>query len=300
MIIALYGSKFSGRSTIAQYLAEHHKFIIVSKTGDFPEGLALWDKDIRVVISHIDAKCEHVLTLLKRPYFLLVYVTTSLLRRFDRALSCNAINADTTLHDFVLQYGDGDLSATLLARNARERVRNDFSTISLLHNHLFELQLTNPDRLRPPWDSYFMALAKLAAQRTNCMKRRVGCVIARDRRVVATGYNGTPSGVTNCCDGGCIRCNADTAKGAALDLCLCLHAEENAIIEAGRDRCYGSTLYTTLFPCVLCAKKIVQSGIRRVVFDSLYTSDDAARSLMKAGDVEADAHAELAPLSVAC
>lgn len=134
-----------------------------------------------------------------------------------------------------------------------------------------------------------MSLAHLASQRTNCMKRHVGCVIARNKRVIATGYNGTPTGVRNCADGGCPRCNGTQASRAvALDLCLCLHAEENAIIEAGRDRCEGAILYTNLFPCILCAKKIVQSRIARVVFETHYSSDEASQALLHAGGVIVD------------
>jgi dCMP deaminase len=80
-------------------------------------------------------------------------------------------------------------------------------------------------RLRPSWDSYFMSLADLAARRSNCMKRRVGCVLVRGARVISTGYNGTPRGATNCNEGGCPRCNAGEGSGHSLSNCLCLHAE---------------------------------------------------------------------------
>ncbi|KAK4058339.1 Deoxycytidine monophosphate (dCMP) deaminase [Microbotryomycetes sp. JL221] len=105
--------------------------------------------------------------------------------------------------------------------------------------------------LRPPWDTYFMQLADLASLRSNCMKRRVGAVLVRDHRVVSTGYNGTPRGVKNCNQGGCSRCNSNgdgltlekdskiKGMGEGLDECLCLHAEENALLEAGRARLSG-------------------------------------------------------------
>jgi dCMP deaminase len=115
-----------------------------------------------------------------------------------------------------------------------------------------------------------MRLAYLIASRTNCMKRAVGAVIVRDSRIVAAGYNGTPFGMINCNEGGCARCNGMAAAGANLDSCYCLHAEENAIIEAGRDKCQGSTIYVTTIPCLMCAKKVAQSGITRIVFDRDY------------------------------
>lgn len=89
-----------------------------------------------------------------------------------------------------------------------------------------------------------MSLASLAARRSNCMKRRVGCVLVREKRVIATGYNGAPRGLTNCNEGGCGRCNSGASGGVGLDTCLCLHAEENALLEAGRERVgKGAILY---------------------------------------------------------
>lgn len=128
---------------------------------------------------------------------------------------------------------------------------------------LIASDLTDNRRLRPDWDQYFMKLAFLAAQRSNCMKRRVGCVIVREKRVISTGYNGTPRNLKNCNEGGCKssppylrreffavltdqggRCNAGNAPGIGLSTCLCIHAEENALLEAGRERIReGSILY---------------------------------------------------------
>ena len=124
--------------------------------------------------------------------------------------------------------------------------------------------------VRPGWDKYFMQLSHLLSKRTNCMKRAVGCLIVKDCRIVATGYNGTPFGMINCNQGGCPRCNNMTKAGQALDECLCIHAEENAIIEAGRSKAQGSTAYVTTHPCLMCAKKMVQAGIVRIVYDREY------------------------------
>lgn len=179
-----------------------------------------------------------------------------------------------------------------LEHMSRLYILNNYTTIDALYEHLRGLHFDCNIRekyLRPSWDSYFMNLAELTSQRSNCMKRRVGCVIVKDRRIVSSGYNGTPSGVTNCFEGGCTRCNNLNSRGSNLDLCLCLHAEENAIIEAGRERCSSSTLYSTLFPCMLCAKKIVQGGVKRVVFSASYASkDDASEALLKAASIVVD------------
>ena len=109
--------------------------------------------------------------------------------------------------------------------------------------------------VRPGWDKYFVQLAFHVAQRTNCMKRAVGCVLVKDKRIVSTGYNGTVVGMTNCGEGGCERCN--TLVQGELETCVCIHAEENAVIEAGRKEASGSTAYITTFPCTGCAKKLI-------------------------------------------
>lgn len=280
--------------------------------------------DVNVVIDRIMPCDPAIPALLKRPYFLLVYVDAPLLVRFRRAVADGRVHRDA-LESFIddddrLRFGNRDsevvvpngvpmidtldtslspaqchdeedvYSLSRLEKLSRLRLINKYTSLSDLHAALSRTNFTDVERLRPSWDTYFMSLAKLAAERTNCMKRRVGCVIARNKRVVATGYNGTPSGVKNCYEGGCLRCNgAQSSQGLGLDLCLCLHAEENAIIEAGRERCEGSTLYTNLFPCTLCSKKIVQSGISRIVFEQHYATDEAAESLLRAGDVIVDA-----------
>lgn len=126
--------------------------------------------------------------------------------------------------------------------------------------------------MRPTFDTYFMKLAELAASRSNCMKKGNGAIITKDNRVVSTGYNGTPFGLLNCNEGGCKRCNDNVSQGIDLDKCLCLHAEESAVMEAGRSRCMGATLYTTSYPCQLCTKMIIQGGIVRIVYNKPYDS----------------------------
>lgn len=127
-----------------------------------------------------------------------------------------------------------------------------FPSIAALRSHITQLDLASNHRVRPEWDDYFMTLAELASLRSNCMKRRVGAVLISERKtVMSTGYNGTPRGMVNCSEGGCTRCNGGTASGVDMQECLCLHAEENALLEAGRGRAIGGTLYcnTWVFFC---------------------------------------------------
>ncbi|CAG8511630.1 16606_t:CDS:1, partial [Racocetra persica] len=103
-----------------------------------------------------------------------------------------------------------------------------------LYKYLSALDIMRPDGLRPDYDTYFMYLAELVASRTNCIKRKVGCVLVKDSRVIATGYNGTAKGLKNCNDGNCKECSQGESGGKS-STCLCLHAEENALLEVGRE-----------------------------------------------------------------
>ena len=137
---------------------------------------------------------------------------------------------------------------------------------------------------RPSWDEYFMSLAHLAATRSTCLRRHVGAVIVKDRMVLSTGYNDTPRGMRNCGEGGCERCRSGAAPGTALDTCLCLHAEQNAIVQAAYHGVgiAGAMIYSTHQPCLTCAKMIVNAGIVRIVYDEPYPDAVAERMLGEA------------------
>ena len=139
---------------------------------------------------------------------------------------------------------------------------------------------------RPDWDTYFMDIAEMAAKRSNCSRRHVAAVIVKDKRIISTGYNGTPRGVKNCNEGGCPRCKSNVPSGSGLTDCLCSHAEENAIVQAAYHgiAVKDSTLYTTFSPCLLCAKMIINAGIKEVVYRRHYSIDDVStRLLLEAG-----------------
>ena len=131
-------------------------------------------------------------------------------------------------------------------------------------------------------DHYYMNLAVAVSARANCTGRKVGAVIVVDNRVISTGYNGTPSGFTDCVDFGCWRCREakdnEDLKGQKYDLCICVHAEQNALLTAAREgiRTRGTTLYSTLEPCFVCLKEALQAGVQRIVYLkdlSSYTED---------------------------
>jgi dCMP deaminase len=136
-------------------------------------------------------------------------------------------------------------------------------------------------------DHYFMAIARAVREAANCLGSQVGAVLVVDDHIVSTGYNGTPSGFTNCLDGGCLRCrdrrllaegreeemaDPEHVPGRGLDRCICVHAEQNALLAAARFgmRTDGATLYSTLSPCFGCLKETIQAGVRRIVYELEY------------------------------
>jgi dCMP deaminase len=150
---------------------------------------------------------------------------------------------------------------------------------------LDKFNFSDKELVRPGWDTYFLRLAEQAAQRSNCMKRGNGAIIVKDFRIVSTGYNGTPFNHLNCNEGGCKRCNSNVSQGLELDKCKCSHAEESAVVEAGRPKTLGSTIYTTSFPCLLCTKIIIQAGITRIVYNKDYDSE-LSREMLECSNIE--------------
>ncbi|KAI0405996.1 cytidine deaminase-like protein [Xylaria palmicola] len=347
MLIGICGARCAGKTTVAQYLVEHHGFkklyLENPKPGQAQNGLLQpetngtqpaperpastaaeedgWaaTRDLAVrpkravalpsytfasagdlldfVTKHwrsrwvtTDIHSEAVLDALsRRPFFILISVDAPVTVRWRRhrarrepAISLEDFVAESDAHLY-----DPEAGALPLMARAAIRLLNTADSLAHLYATLGKLDLADGDRLRPSWDSYFMALASLAARRCNCMKRAVGCVlIDGKRRVISTGYNGTPRNLTNCMEGGCPRCNAgDAASGVSLATCLCLHAEENALLEAGRERIRdGSVLYCNTCPCLTCSIKIVQVGISEVVYSQGYSMDrETARVFLSAG-----------------
>ena len=137
------------------------------------------------------------------------------------------------------------------------------------------------------WDKRFMELAHVIATWSSCYKenRHVGAVIVKDKRILTTGYNGAPSGIESCRDKSeCIRINMGIESGTRQEICYAIHAEQNAIIQAAKIgvSIQGATLYCTHFPCVICAKMIINSGISRIVYESSYPDEFSKKILAEA------------------
>lgn len=138
---------------------------------------------------------------------------------------------------------------------------------------------------RPDWDTYFMDIVELVSRRSTCLRRAVGAGLVRDRRILATGYNGAPSKLKHCLEIGCLREKLNVPSGERHELCRGLHAEQNAIIQAALHgvSAKGSTLYCTNHPCVICAKMIINAGVARIVIRDGYHDKLAAQMLREAG-----------------
>lgn len=143
---------------------------------------------------------------------------------------------------------------------------------------------------RPDWDSYFMEMLEIVKTRSTCLRRQVGALITKDNRIIATGYNGAPTGITHCAErGGCLREKLNIPSGERHELCIALHAEQNAIIQSAvlGHSIKGGTIYCTHHPCVICAKMIISSDIKRIVIKEGYPDELSLTLLSEAGlDVE--------------
>ena len=138
---------------------------------------------------------------------------------------------------------------------------------------------------RPNWDEYFLEIARIVSKRSTCLRRKVGALIVKDRRILATGYNGTPSGIRHCAEVGCLRAKLKIPSGQRHELCRGLHAEQNVLLQAAL---YGislrdSSLYITNQPCIICAKMIINAGVREVVIAGSYPDRMAREFLDEAG-----------------
>ncbi|MBN1850900.1 MAG: cytidine/deoxycytidylate deaminase family protein [Deltaproteobacteria bacterium] len=139
--------------------------------------------------------------------------------------------------------------------------------------------------MRPSWPEYFMSITELVAKRATCLRRRVGAILVKDKRILATGYNGAPAGLSHCETVGCLRENSAIPSGERHELCRGLHAEQNAIIQAANHgiSIKDSILYCTNKPCVICTKMIINAGIKKIYFQEGYDDPLADQMLAEAG-----------------
>ena len=255
--------------------------------------------------GHLPGDRNHVIDSIRHPAeveclragggLLLLWVDASPRVRFERSRERARGGDAATFEAFVAQeareLGSPDTAAQqLLAVKALadETILNDGSLEELSAQLGEVLRDKLQFRERPSWDEYFMSIARVVSSRSNCVKRKVGAVIARDRRIVSTGYNGTPRGTRNCNEGGCPRCNGVAESGARLDECLCSHAEENALTQSAYHgvSVRGGTIYTTLCPCLMCTKMIINAGLEEVVYDAHFLLGEVSIGLLREAGVK--------------
>ncbi|AJP39240.1 ADI_G0028480.mRNA.1.CDS.1 [Saccharomyces cerevisiae] len=292
MLIGVSGTKFCGCEDVINMLVDHFHFELLNHLDNPDEILDYATKNYTKNSVIFLEKLSLLEKLEKRPFFVHLSidapVTTrvALYRKTTQAesLSLEQIIQAIDQHDFqpegIKLREKSHLRFKIVNEDRRGRRQSLINNITTQLKILDDKEKQMAPLMRPSWDSYFMKLATLAASRSNCMKRRVGCVIVRECRVIATGYNGTPRHLTNCFNGGCPRCNDGDSRN--LHTCLCLHAEENALLEAGRDRVgQNATLYCDTCPCLTCSVKIVQTGISEVVYSQSYRMDEESFKVLK-------------------
>lgn len=138
---------------------------------------------------------------------------------------------------------------------------------------------------RPSWDEYFLQVARLVSTRSTCLRRQVGAVLVRNKRIISTGYNGTPTKLEHCGTVGCLRIKLGIPSGQKYEICRGLHAEQNAIINAALcgTTTDGATLYATNQPCVACARMLINAGVVRIVHQGNFDDALALEMLAEAG-----------------
>ena len=326
IVIGLTGKYCSGKSTVCDYLKSKSFYykslsdelrtilakeqIETTRENLIKKGNELREKNgnshlAQLVVEGMSKDKNYVVDSLRNPDeirelqklkgFHLWNIISSEQKRFERILERKREGDPKTLEQFKEleareSKSESESSQQLDAcANMAEHTIENIGTLAELFEKVDSLLLNTPlDLKRPSWDEYFMIIAKEVAMRSNCIKRKVAAVIVRDKRIVSTGYNGTPRGVKNCNEGGCARCNSFAKGGTALDECLCSHAEENSIVQAAYHgiAINGATIYTTYSPCLTCSKMIINSGIKKVVYNTEYPLGDKALAMLAEAGVE--------------
>ncbi len=325
MLIGLSGTYAAGKGAIAEYLQKKSFYYyslsdaireeaLANRVTVTRENLILLGNSLRknfgasVLAERVAKRLEHdknyVIDSIRNPAeaeffrrrgdFFLVFVDADEGMRFRRIIARDRENDPKTIEELRrfedMENSDNEFAQQLSScRKAADAVVLNESTLEELYAKI-DLMLGGLSLKfeRPSWDEYFMGIASKVALRSNCIKRKVAALIVKDKRIISTGYNGTPRNTKNCYEGGCPRCNSFADAGAKLEECICSHGEENAIVQAAYHgiSIKDSTLYSTFCPCLVCAKMIINSGIKRVIYSQEYPISDLVANLFKEAGVE--------------
>lgn len=227
----------------------------------------------------------------------LVYVTAPAEIRFERMKlraresDPRTLEAFRKIEEIEMKNEEKTRQSLSDAFEAADRKLINDSSIEALHekiDHLLSEFSSDFKDERPSWDEYFMNIAREVATRSNCMKRKIAAIIVKDKRIISTGYNGTPRGTRNCNEGGCPRCNSFAKSGSKLDECYCAHGEENAIVQAAYHgiSVKGGVMYSTFVPCLYCSRMIINAGIVEVIYNADYPITEAPENLFRQAGVK--------------
>ncbi len=302
MILGLTGTNASGKTTIVNYLIskgfDHYSLSDIirdelARLGRTPsrenliqmgnqlraeKGPAVLAEMIKSKLSGRDTVIDsirnvfEVRSLKQLPDFFLVAVDAPEIIRFERAMARNRPENVSDLAEFLAiegrersdQQHQQNIAACMALADFRIFNNGDFDQLQRqVDGILDEIK----SRLRPSWDEYFLKMAFLVAERSTCLRHHVGAIIVKDRHVLTTGYNGAARSIDDCTKLGCLRNQLNIRSGERHEICRAIHAEQNAIIQAGVHGVAidGGTLYCTHSPCIICAKMIVNAGLKRVV-----------------------------------
>lgn len=245
-----------------------------------------WESDSIIYPIYYPESVEEITK--KRSYFKIVGIVSPIENRLATFVQRHPELKETSEDEFIQldDYLNFEVGITECLTKAEFQISNIGGENDLLKK-IADHDLILMKIFRPNWDVYFMQLAHVVRERSNCMKRSVGAIIVQKNRIVSTGYNGTPGRLTNCYEGGCTRCNDNKNQGVDLDKCNCIHAEENSVLECGVHKAKGATVYTTLAPCRWCTKILIQAEVARVVYDEDY-SMEGSNELFKAAGIVVD------------
>ncbi len=326
MIIGLTGKNAAGKGEVAAYLKDKSFYyyslsdvirdelnarnVLITRDSLIATGNELrqnFGNDVlaRRILERLDPNRNYVIDSIRNPAevnalrksgrFALLNIEAAAESRFERIRARARENDPQTLEEFRKKEEAENRSDALHKQSIEEcQALADFTivndgTLADLHRKAAEIvsQVLRTCQ-RPGWDEYFMSIAQVVASRSNCVKRKVAAIIVKDRRIISTGYNGTPRGTRNCNEGGCPRCNSFAPGGTSLGDCLCSHAEENAITQAAYHgvSVRGATLYTTLCPCLTCTKMIINSGIAEVVYNADYPVGAVSLGLLREAGIQ--------------
>jgi len=325
MIIGLTGENCAGKGTVAEYLKKKSFYYLslsdvlreelkkegkaitrvnlLKKGNDLRKlhgggvlakmALMRAERDKNYVIDSIRTAGE-VEELRKRKDFALVYVTAPPTQRFER-MKKREREEDPQTFDGFMQIEEEEatkLRGCIEIADMKLVNESDIPTLYKKTDALLPAISSTLKIKRPSWDDYFMNIAKIVSTRSNCLKRHVAAIIVKDKKIISTGYNGTPRGTKNCDEGGCQRCMEYAEGGTKLEECLCSHGEENAIVQAAYHgvSTKGTTLYTTFAPCLMCTRMIINAGIEEVVYNVEYPLSENSFKLLKEAGIRVRQH----------